>query len=210
MPFLGHPRRSLYRVGIVTLLLTACSRRNTGPYSEPALRAELLSRVARDQAVRDTFQVQLRQTGTITPALFASMSRVDSANFLWLREVVRSQGFPTHAQVGRDGVAAATLLVQHADAAPDFQGEMLPTFEALHRSGDVTGQELALLTDRVAKARGRPQRYGSQTTIVDGKVIIDPIEDSAGVDARRRALGLPPLAEYKRVLDSLYAREGGR
>ncbi|HEX5004243.1 MAG TPA: DUF6624 domain-containing protein, partial [Gemmatimonadales bacterium] len=105
-----------------------------------------------------------------------------------------------------DGVAAAALLVQHADADPAFQATVLPMLEAAFRAGTVTGQELAMLTDRVAKAQGRPQRYGTQTTVIDGRVIFDPIEDSGQVDARRAAMGLPPLAEYKRVLDSAYAR----
>ncbi len=38
------------------------------------------------------------------------------------------------------------------------------------RAGEVDGQDLALLTDRVAKARGRPQPYGVQTTLRDGKL----------------------------------------
>jgi hypothetical protein len=36
-------------------------------------------------------------------------------------------------------------------------------------------------------------------------MVLDPIEDSAHVDQRRAALGMPPLREYVRVLDSVYA-----
>jgi hypothetical protein len=32
---------------------------------------------------------------------------------------------------------------------------------------------------------------------------LDPIADSAGVDARRKSMGLPPLAEYLRLVDSM-------
>ena len=58
------------------------------------------------------------------------------------------------------------------------------------------------------KAKGRPQVYGTQSTIRDGQAIIDPIEDSAGLDARRAQLGLPPLAVYKRFLDSMLSHAG--
>jgi len=193
------------RLAAASVALSACARSGR----DPALRAELGSRVAVDQAVRDTSTEQLRSTGTVTPALIVSMNRVDSANLAWLKDRIRTHGFPTRAEVGSDGVKDAALLVQHADADPAFQAEVLPMLEAAYRSGDVAGQELAMLTDRVAKAQGRPQRYGTQASLVGGQVRIDPIEDSAGVDARRAAMKLPPLADYKRVLDSVYAQRPG-
>lgn len=174
--------------------------------TDPALRDELLARVARDQAVRDTFATQLQATGTITPALWASMRHVDSVNLAWLRPLIRTRGFPTRAAVGHDAVLAAALLVQHADADPAFQAEVLPLMAAAYRAGEVSGQEIAMLADRVAKAQGKPQQYGTQTTIRDGVVHFDPIADSVTVDARRAALGLPSLVEYKRMLDSMYAQ----
>jgi hypothetical protein len=80
--------------------------------------------------------------------------------------------------------------------------------EAAYRAGQVDGQSVALLTDRVAKARGRLQIYGTQTTFQGSEPVFDPIEDSAGVDARRARLGLLPLAVYKQKLDSMVAAAG--
>jgi Family of unknown function (DUF6624) len=199
---------TLGRGFLLIVLLSGCSpsSRNAPSVEDTGLRDQLLARVAQDQAVRDTFAMQLRETGTLTRELIASMQAVDSANLAWLKPQIQRTGFPTAAQVGREGVAAAALLVQHADADPSFQAAVLPLLEAAFKAGVVSGQEVAMLTDRVAKAQGRPQRFGTQTTIADGRVVIDPIADSAQVDARRAAMGLPPLAEYKRVLDSAYAR----
>jgi hypothetical protein len=191
----------------LVLLAIACGPRapaTDGP-TDPALRERILAAVERDQAVRDTFAQQLRATGTLTPGLVASMRYVDSLNLAWIEPQFRSGGLPTRSQVGKDAVIAAALLVQHADADPAFQAEMLPRLDSAYRAGDINGQEVAMLTDRVAKAQGRPQRYGTQTTGRDGRLVIDPIEDSAGVDARRAAMGLPSLAEYKHLLDSMYA-----
>jgi hypothetical protein len=39
----------------------------------------------------------------------------------------------------------------------------------------------------------------------EGKWILDPIADSLRVDERRASMGLPPLAEYLRLVDSLLA-----
>lgn len=87
------------------------------------------------------------------------------------------------------------------------QAAMLPALDAAFRRGQAQGQSVALLTDRLAVARHEPQVYGSQTTITDGRITFAPIADSAGVDARRARMGLPPLNEYRRVLDSVYGRK---
>ena len=172
--------------------------------ADSALRAELVSRLARDQAIRDTLVAELRATQTVPPELATRMRAVDSSNTAWLQGVVARGGWPTRAQVGEDGVQAAFLLVQHADHDPAFQARMLPLLEQAVATGDARPGQFALLSDRVAKAQGRRQRYGTQSTITDGRVVIDPIEDSAHVDERRARMGLPPLAEYVRVLDSVY------
>ena len=158
--------------------------------------------------MRDTFVTQLRSPGGLTPALTASMAAVDSANLAWLKPLLLAYGWPTRAALGAEGVQAVFLLVQHADRDPAFQAAMLPQLKAAYEKSDIDGQSLALLTDRVAKAQGHPQVYGTQTTVRDHIAIIDPIADSAGVDARRAALGLPPLASYKRFLDSVLSQAG--
>lgn len=200
-----------HAAGLVLLLgLLAC---RPSPPAAPAgwnasVRPELLARLARDQAVRDTFMAQLSTTGTLTEQLVASMTAVDSANLAWLKPLLLAWGWPTRAAIDSDGVQAVFLMVQHADRDPAFQAAMLPKMEEAYKAGDVDGQSLALLTDRVAKAQGRPQIYGTQTTGKGRILVIDPIEDSAGVDARRAGLGLPPLAVYKHLLDSMFNNAG--
>ncbi|HEX7939253.1 MAG TPA: DUF6624 domain-containing protein [Gemmatimonadaceae bacterium] len=172
---------------------------------DSAYREELLNRLKVDQAIRDSFTTDMRTMGWPSATTAARMALVDSENTAWLRKRILTQGFPTPEQVGRDGVNAAFLLVQHADADLDFQEGVLPMIEAAYRRGTVDGQNLGLLTDRILKARGQKQRYGTQTTMRGGRIVIDPIDDSANVDDRRALLGLPPLRDYKRLLDSIYA-----
>ncbi len=70
-------------VTVVIVLLSGCGTRaapaNNG---DAALRSALLIRLVRDQAVRDTFTIQLRETGILTLALVRSMNAVDSANLV--------------------------------------------------------------------------------------------------------------------------------
>lgn len=176
-------------------------------YTDTALHRELISRVERDQGVREIFAKDLRTTGKLRDSTVRAMMAVDSQNVAWLKPLIARGVLPTRAQVGPDGLSALFLLVQHADQDVDFQESVLPLLQQAFDHGEVNGEKLAMLTDRVAKARKRPQLYGTQSTIVDGHAIIDPIADSAGVDARRMKMGLLPLARYKFLLDSMYGQQ---
>jgi len=190
----------------VGLLLACAPRHAKPPTSSPdvALTAELQRRVALDQAARERLTLVLRSGRTPDTVAIYGMLAMDSANTLWLRGVVARNGWPTRATVGEDGVNAAFLLVQHADRDTAFQSLVLPMLERAYRLAEVKGQDVALLTDRLASARHQPQVFGTQADIVGGRIVLKPIRDSANVDARRAAMGLPPMKEYLRVLDSVY------
>ena len=82
-----------------------------------------------------------------------------------------------------------------------------PTSQALLTEAvaqkEAQADHLAYLTDRVLVAEGQPQRYGTQFYTDKGELKPRPIEDEANVDARRKEVGLPPLAEYARQLREL-------
>ena len=123
-----------------------------------------------------------------------AMERVDRPNRRRVRALV-ADGWPTAADVGTDGLEALFHLVQHADLA--LQREALGPFRAAWRAGDLEGQLLALLTDRVRMGEGRPQLYGSQLrATASAGMALYPIEAPEAVDARRAAMGMPPLADY--------------
>jgi hypothetical protein len=162
-------------------------------------RRELLERGRSDQAVRENFDL----SGQPNLAQIEAMARTDSANTEWLKAWVARWGWPTVEQVGKEAVSAAFLIVQHAIHDTGFMRSMLPNIEASHARGDLDGGAVAMLIDRVEVKAGRPQIYGTQLSLRDGKLVLDPIADSAGVDARRRKMGLQPLAEYLRLIDSV-------
>jgi hypothetical protein len=69
---------------------------------------------------------------------------------------------------------------------------------------EASASHMAYLTDRVLVADGKPQRYGTQFHSVDGKLQPRPTEDPANLDARRKSVGLPPMAEYVKQMQSMY------
>lgn len=61
--------------------------------------------------------------------------------------------------------------------------------------------------DRVLVGEGKPQRFGTQFAPArDGVLAPQPVEAPEGLDARRAAVGLKPMAEYAQDL----ARMSGR
>lgn len=162
-----------------------------GAPSDPALRQRLLDMEKVDQEVRS------KQFGEMTQADFKKWMAADAANLPQIKRIVAEHdGLPNQAQVGADGVAAAWILVQHADADPAFQADVLEKIAPLVKSGQVTSHEYALLTDRVLVNQGKPQRYGSQIEARDGKWMPKPMEAPGQVDQRRAAIGEMSLADY--------------
>jgi hypothetical protein len=183
------------------------------------LRQELLHRVEQDQSARLAMVDWLRGNapgGEMNSASFPpekkaefeqlalKVREIDAANTKWLAGILKQHGWPSNSLVGKDGANAAWLLIQHADADTKFQRRCLDLMAKLPKD-EVAPQNLAYLTDRVLLAEGQKQRYGTQFAHINGKLQPKPIEDEANVDARRAEVGLPPLAEYAKVLETQFA-----
>jgi hypothetical protein len=188
------------------------------PVKEPELRSELLDRTKTDQEVRKAAVQWMKDHGADGAGaaaarskeekaewekLTARMKAVDEDNTTWLKGVVEQHGWPTYTLVGKDGANAAWLLVQHADADPKFQRRCLDLMAKLPKD-EVSQSNLAYLTDRVLLAQGKKQRYGTQVTFADGKWKPRPVADEANVDQRRAEVGLPPLADYIKLIEQQY------
>lgn len=167
---------------------------------DPALRQRLLDMEKVDQEVRSKDFTKMSQ------ADLKHWMEVDAANLPQIKKIVAGHGggLPGRAEVGVDGVSAAWILVQHADADPAFQSGVLEKIAPLVKSGEVTSHEYALLTDRVLANHGKPQRYGSQLIPQEGKWVPKPMEAPEQVDQRRAAIGEMPLADYICVAGQLF------
>ncbi len=157
--------------------------------ANPRLQERLLEMRRVDQEVR---------AGDWSQPMIEKMLAVDAANLPMIKKIVAEHGgLPPVREVGADGVAAAWLLVQHADRDVDFQRQVLENVMPLVESGDVQPDSFALLTDRVLVNSGKPQRYGSQLIPVDGRWQPQPMEGAiAQVNQRRAEVHLMALEDY--------------
>src|SRR2546422_7151554 len=113
-----------------------------------------------------------------------------------LAALIDAHGWPGRSRVGEEGAQAAWLILQHAIGNPPLMRRGLTLLRGGVSKGEVSPLEVAMLEDRIRTFEGRPQRYGTQFDWDEhGRLSPLPLEDPAGVDARRRAIRLGPLAQ---------------
>lgn len=125
------------------------------------------------------------------------MAAVDADTTAWLKAVLRESGWPSANRSDVTLASDAWLLAQHADRTPTVQACVLDLITQ-QRSTLREAQNYAYLTDRVRIGSGRAQVYGTQVQYdsVQNRASPSRLEDPAGVDRRRAAVGLEPLADY--------------
>jgi hypothetical protein len=160
----------------------------------PANDAERLVRlVDLEQAGRKALiAIDLRDLPTdernlATKTMWAPVMAIDLDNQKTLVALLPPEGWFYRSRYGTEATEAAFLIVQHA--GPEFWRRFVPVLEPLVAKGEVSGKEYALMYDRLAISEGRPQRYGSQFSCRNGKLVVDTLEDPAHVDARRKTMG---------------------
>jgi hypothetical protein len=190
----GDPRWTALLARYRSDMASLASRR------DDALLGELQRRIDKDQEARNRAMQDPEN-----PTLAATLGDVDRDNTAWLKAYLGEHGWPGYDTVGRSGSMGFFLLAQHADQDPAFQEQVLGMLRDAVARQQASGIHLAYLTDRVRLAQGKPQLYGTQFHVVDGKPRPQPIEDAGQVEDRRAALGMEPLTEYTANMEDKYA-----
>ena len=166
------------------------------------LQNELIVMEAEDQKVRA--EVGRAGWDKAPKALLEKLSEIDKRNISKLKKIVEKYSWPTKELVGIGGVAAAFIIIQHSSDI-EFNKKMLPFLEEAYKNDDgITGQQLALFTDRLLTAQGKKQVYGTQAKLIEGKIVFYPIDNEKNVDERRKKIDLPELSFYLKILEESY------
>ena len=183
----------------------------SGYMDDPDMRFALAARVMEEQTLRagldwpadqsgrnDVLEpLTPQQNGILVAQIAIALQERDQENTAWLKEVVRQHGWPKRSKFGDTVIKMAWLLVQHADADPAFQVQALRLMEPLAVTGEANKADYAFLFDRVMLKLIGKQRFATQLTCEQGKLVPLPLEDEAGVEARRRKMGIGSLADYE-------------
>lgn len=140
----------------------------------------------------------------LTKAEKLKISHTDKQNTKYLKSLHQEYDWDIiFNHLKTDGYDALFLIVQHSEDAT-FQNELLPKMKILYKKKIISGQKLALLTDRILTRQGKKQLYGTQADVTNSEIVFKPIIDLKNLARRRRSLKLPTIEFYKKILEELY------
>src|SRR5438093_9298854 len=149
----------------------------------------------------------LARDGSLFQGYHPRMEALHQRHATRLAALIDAHGWPGRSRVGEEG----WLVLQHAIGNPPLMRRGLTLLQGGVKEGEVSPLEVAMLEDRIRIFEGRAQRYGTQFDWDEhGRLSPLPIEDAAGVDVRRRAIGLGPLAQELRRRRGAGRRGRGR
>ncbi len=122
------------------------------------------------------------------------MHEKDSINLIKVKTILDKYGWLGADSIGEQGNTILFLVIQHADLKT--QEKYLPMMKEAAKNKKLPTSSLALLIDRIEMRNGRPQIYGSQVSLKDGKYAPYLIIDEVNVNKRRAEVGLEPLEVY--------------
>ncbi|MCU1268067.1 MAG: Acetyltransferase domain protein [Acidobacteria bacterium] len=176
------------------------SRLNTqggGPPNDK-LRSEFLKLRTKDDELLQVYMTQPKQKDA---RLKLDQSRAKNSNRLC--EILKQFGWPTISLVGPDGAAAAFSILQNSPSYA-LQIDLMPLVVAAVKKNELDKPHFAAYFDRMRMRVGMMQYFGTQASLVNGLLVLVPIEAEAQLGARRGQMDLPPMADYLRSLEQMY------
>ena len=189
---------------VFLILVLAICAFGANAQTNPALRDELLKMLevdqkARQECVKGNADEQMK-------CFVETLEKVDKPNTARLNEIFNQYGFPTFQSVGKDGLQAYMILLQHTSDESLRQKSLKPIKKAFKRK-ELPPHDYANFVDRLLVHQNKEQIYGSNFDIKDGKLVMSKVKDRKNLDKRRKKIGLPPIAEYAKMLKELYNLE---
>lgn len=199
-------------LGLWTDSPLAAQNAGDGDARYKALRQELIKMGHEDQKHRNELVAAMKELSGADnaramkrfAAVVKKQDKIDKRNMKRLEEIINRYGWPTKSMVGKEASGAAFLIVQHADLV--YQKKYFPLLKAAALKDEARPDAAAMLEDRILMREGKKQIYGTQVHTDDAtkELKLWPIEKEEEVDARRAAVGMPPMAEYLKMLGLIY------
>jgi len=162
------------------------------------LRDELLKLKDKNQQRLDEDVRKNRKPDVLMKRIKASREK----NTDGLCPILKQYGWPTPSLVGQDGVEAALFMVNNSVAS--LRVDLMPVIVAATKQSEVTRPDFAGYIDGLRLDAGLKQLFGTQATVINGFLVLFPIQDEKQVDSLRKQFGLAPLNDYLRFLQAEY------
>jgi hypothetical protein len=150
----------------------------------PEKTREIQDEIAKRQALAESTRANPEQFGNVA-----------SDNAWWLKKTIREYGWIDTKHFGKESAGAAFRLT-HASVDLPLMLAALPGLEKEAKARQIDAQHFAVIFDRARLQMGERQLHGTQIGRDNGGLLMLPMEPLSAVDAARKALGLPPFADY--------------
>jgi hypothetical protein len=186
---------------LVAVVLLSCSTVLKGKKQEE-VKKELAEMVVADQVAAGLPQGEYKSYTTEQWQNFQDSSF--KAHQKRIGVLFKKHGFLGYNQVGKQGSQNFWLMVQHSDAYPQFQRDVLIAMDKEVKKKNANPANYAYLTDRVQINAGEKQTFGTQVTYevnTTGRAVPKiGLIDSVNVDVRRKEYELGPLKDYLNMM----------
>lgn len=176
----------------------------TSGQQHPGIRDELVQMEKVDQDAR------LKCTNAIADEQIKCLAditkTIDEPNTKRLTEIFDQIGFPNTVKVGKEGMQAFMLVLQHAPT-DDLRIRALKPITKAFKNKELPPMAFANFVDRLRLHQKKKQLYGTGFEFKDGKMVLSPTEDLKGLEKRRRKIGLPPMSEAVKMMREIYHLE---
>jgi len=184
---------------IIFFCAVACIGQTNSALREELLKMLEVDQKARQECVKGNADEQMK-------CFIETLEKVDKPNTARLNEIFNQYGFPTQKAVGKEGVQAFMIMLQHTPDESLRQKCLKPITKAFKR-WEIPPQDYANYVDRLLVHQKKPQIYGSNFDMKDGKLVMSKVKDRKNLDKRRKKIGLPPIEEYAKMLKEAYNLE---
>ena len=165
------------------------------PVTRPDLKAIVLDIYEDDQKDRQYAVNNHNLTKEENEKLFNRIKELEKITKVKVANLLNTYGWLTKTMVGTEASEAITFVLIHSDSLP-LQIKYLPVLKKAYKKGEAKGMLYAMLKDRIAVIKKIPQAYGSQISYEGGKPHLYKLKKPAGVDKRRKKMGMSLLNDY--------------
>lgn len=122
-----------------------------------------------------------------------NMAIQDMAHLKLILATLEKKGWPKISEVGKNAASAPFFIFQHAADSVIFS-KWLPVLKSRCVEGEAEWGQYAMMYDRYNMDIGKPQKYGTNVEVINGKLVIRLEDDIEKTNENRIKIGLPLLS----------------
>lgn len=186
---------------VIFFSLTGLTAQNNESVTMPELAQKITYLSDKYEGIRDQkneMLLKFKPTSQEIKDIDARLADQMGINFAAAKKIIDANGFPDHDMVGEEATHKFWMMVQHMDAYPSFQMQVLRNMAGAVEQNKAASIDFAYLTDRVLINKQRPQHYGTQVYYDNEAKTYKthPVDNITRTNERRAELGLPPLDDF--------------